>query len=335
MQEMARPHKPWYRKQTKQWYVELDGKQHPLGPDKQEAMRLCHEVLASRPKLPNNRVVVILDKFLEWTQAYRSPKTYRWYRDFLQAFADDHPSLTLRDLKPYHVEEWASRGKAKRGKITAMKTALNWAVRQGHIESSPIAHMERPEAGSRAETLTPEEFEKVLAHVKDSQFRELLEFSWEAGVRPQESKAIEARYLDPTKACCIIPAGEVKGKRRTRVVYLTEKALAILKRLAKKYPNGKVFRNRRGNEWTADAVRCRFKRLEAKVGKRYCQYMFRHTWITRKLIAGVDSHVVAKLAGHTDTKMLDRVYSHIADDYEFMLREARKESRLSNGEDEK
>jgi hypothetical protein len=102
----------------------------------------------------------------------------------------------VRDLKPHHVKKW-SNGKSKRGKVVAMKGALNWAAGQGYIPYSPIA---------------------------------------------------------------------------------------------KANPEGKLFRNTRGQPWTANAVRCRFRRLEDKVGRRWTQSGFRHTWIARKLAAGVDSH---------------------------------------------
>ena len=39
----------------------------------------------------------------------------------------------------------------------------------------------------------------------------------------------------------------------------------------------------------------------------------------------MDSHIVAKLSGHSDTRMLDQVYSHAAEDYAFMLQEAQKD----------
>ena len=51
--------------------------------------------------------------------------------------------------------------------------------------------------------------------------------------------------------------------------------------------------------------------------------------MTRKLRAGVDSHVVAALVGHKDTKMIDSVYSHVADDHEFMLDAAKKNIRTT------
>ena len=35
--------------------------------------------------------------------------------------------------------------------------------------------------------------------------------------------------------------------------------------------------------------------------------------------------MVAALVGHKDTKMIDAVYSHVADDHRFMLAEAKKD----------
>lgn len=62
-----------------------------------------------------------------------------------------------------------------------------------------------------------------------------------------------------------------------------------------------------------------------KYGKRFNMYAFRRTFITRKIVAGVDSHVVAKLAGHQSTAMVDKHYSQVASDHEFMLKEAMRD----------
>jgi len=66
--------------------------------------------------------------------------------------------------------------------------------------------------------------------------------------------------------------------------------------------------------------------LEDKVGRRLHQYALRHSRITDWLLAGVDSHTVAKLAGHRSTHMLDKTYSHVADDYEYMLDKAKQQT---------
>ena len=60
---------------------------------------------------------------------------------------------------------------------------------------------------------------------------------------------------------------------------------------------------------------------------RFRQYDFRHCFVTRKFRAGVDSHVVAALIGHKDTKMIETVYSHVADECNFMLEQAQKENK--------
>ncbi len=51
---------------------------------------------------------------------------------------------------------------------------------------------------------------------------------------------------------------------------------------------------------------------------------FRHGFVTRSLKAGIDSHTVAKLAGHQDTRMIDKVYSHVSDDSDYMLKQAQR-----------
>ena len=73
-------------------------------------------------------------------------------------------------------------------------------------------------------------------------------------------------------------------------------------------------------------ARLRLVATEARpYAKRHRQYDLRHTFVIRKLKAGVDSHLVAALTGHRDTKMIDKVYSHVADDHQFMLEQAKKE----------
>ena len=78
-------------------------------------------------------------------------------------------------------------------------------------------------------------------------------------------------------------------------------------------------------ELRSKAKRVLIAREAKQYAKRFRQYDLRHSFVTRKLRAGVDSHVVAALVGHKDTKMIDTVYSHVADDHKFMLDAAKKE----------
>src|SRR4051794_20671873 len=58
-------------------------------------------------------------------------------------------------------------------------------------------------------------------------------------------------------------ADEAKGRKHTRTVYFpTERGMAVVTRRCEQFPCGPVFRNKIGNKWTANAVKCRFEDIE-------------------------------------------------------------------------
>lgn len=316
------PHfpKPWWRSERNAWFVQVDGKQVNLGPDKDAAFDRYHELMR-RPKkvrAASGSVLAVVDAFLDWCEKHRAEDTYLWYKQRLQVFAEHIPShLACSGLKPFHVLEWVDAMEGvtdgtKRNYCRSVQRAMRWAEQQGYIDRSPIAHLEKPKAGKRDDFATQAEFDAMLEKVRDREFRELLITTWETGCRPQESLRVEARHVDLENRRWVLPPAESKGKQIARVVYLSDKAFAITQRLALKYPQGKLFRNTRGKAWTTDAVNCRFATLKKKLGKRYCLYLLRHAWATRALERGLDSLTVAVLLGHSDPSTLARVYQHLA-----------------------
>src|SRR6185369_3282067 len=94
-----------------------------------------------------------------------------------------------------------------------------------------------------------------------------LEFSWETGARPQETVRVEARYVNLSRGRVEIPPSQAKGKKRWRIIYLTERAEEIVRRLMLKHPDGKLFRTIDGTPWRGCAINCRFTRLQAALGR--------------------------------------------------------------------
>ena len=84
----------------------------------------------------------------------------------LQELRRKHPQLPIEELRPHHVEKWAGlphlARTSRRNLMRAVKRALKWAVIQGYLESSPIAHMEVPGGEAREVYVPPEEFTKLL-----------------------------------------------------------------------------------------------------------------------------------------------------------------------------
>lgn len=328
---MAHFPKPWFRAANKKWYVQLHGKQHDLGTDREEAFRLYHELMrhpSGTIQVTSQSVVGIIDLFLDWCQANRATGTYHWYQQRAQSFAKTVPTkLLAEDLRSYHLEAWLARHRGwnpgmRRGALLAIQRAMNWAVKMGHLDRSPLVGLEKPPPGRRELVIEPADFIKLLAHVRDQEFEDLLTVAWECGSRAQEILRVEASHIDLAHQRWVLPLLKSKGKKRNCVVYLTPKALIIIKRLMLKHPNGPLFRNSQGVPWTPYAISCRFTRLKKKLGVKYCLTNFRHSWVTRKLKAGVNAVTVAILANHVDTTMISRVYQHITQDPAYLIKAA-------------
>jgi integrase len=316
------PHfpKPFFRSARQCWFVEIDGKQTKLCPDRHEALRLYGELMAKprAAKLASDSIAVLMDIFLDWTEQHRPGRTYEWYRERCQGFLDAIPAtLTIRELKPFYVQQWVDTHRwndgMKRGAMIAVKRAFNWLAKQGHIDRSPITGLELPPQGHRERVITPDEYKSILARYEGDPFADLLELAWDTGARAQELWKLEARHVQG--AAWVFPAKEAKGKRRPRIIHLTDKALAITQRLMMKYPTGKLLRNEDGVPWTRHAVSCRFLRLKKKIGEKLCLTNFRHTFCSHALMNGVDGVVVSKLMGHTSTRMIETVYGHLTAEF--------------------
>jgi integrase len=327
------PHypKPFHRADRDLWYVQIRGKQHNLGRDKDDAFRRYHQLMQAPEPVESTLAVGIIDGFLEWTREHRAARTYDWYKAHLQSFINSlvNKQIATDELRPFHVQQWADAHSSwgpsyRRGAIIAVQRAFLWAEKLGHIDKSPIRYIEKPKAERRDNPVTPEVYAEMLSHIKDQPFRDLVDFCWATGCRPQEARHIEPRHVNLGLARVEIPPEEAKGKKRWRVIHLTETALGIIRRLMMKWKDGKLFRNTDGNPWKAFAICCRFGRLKEKLGKRFAAYDFRHGFASRLLRNGADPITVAALLGHVDATMLCKNYEHISNDATHLQNELRK-----------
>lgn len=316
---MGRALKPWKRKDRGWWYVEVDGKQVRLSKVKSEAEEMVKQI--KRDRILNKShspvtVIELLDRYLTWCETNRAAKTLRWYKDFLRDFTEfDRAAARMpaSELKPIHVTEWADSrewsNSSRRGAMIAIQRAYNWAVRQEIIDRSPIGTLEKPQAGRRETPAKKADLDELLNACRKQQYKDLLVFAYETGARPQEIRKLEAKHYVTGLDAFVIPVSEAKGKKRARVIHLTDKAREIVERLNR--PDGPILRNAHGKPWTSSAINCLMRRLAEKTGKKHACYDLRHGRATELLEAGVDHLTVSAILGHVDSSTLARVYSHI------------------------
>lgn len=320
---------PWFRPSRNTWYATIDGVQKNLRTaDRQAAYDRWHELMANGEKEvvegEGLLVVDLLALFAEHYEKHHKPSTYDWYRGMLESFIAAIPkSLAVGDLKPYHVSRWLdghdgwSNG-TRRGAVTAVKRAFQWAVNEGYLDRSPVARVPKPPEGRRETILTEEQRKLILAESSDREFRDFLTLLMETGARPQEVRQVEVRHVDLQNGLWVFPPDEHKTGGRTgrpRVVYLTPVALKLTKRNLARVSEGPLLRNSEGKPWTKEAVRSRLRRLRMRLKTQLpsdlCCYNFRHSYATAAIERGVDPITLAELMGHRDATMVARVYQHI------------------------
>lgn len=323
---------PWFRAQNKTWYVQVAGQQRNLGKDKAEAFRCWHKLKGQQPESTprgNHRVREVLDDYWGWLKANRAEETCNGRKSVLKSFGEFVPArMRIMDLQPLHVQKWldktypACRSTRRNTLITWIKTACNWAVQMGYASANPIAMMEKPTPEVRQEFVPADQWPKLIAACTDQAFRDYVVMILAAGARPQEMRKFEAQHFDGSRL--ILPIVSSKGKKRSRVVYLPPEPLAIVQRLVTEYPDGKLFRNRRGTPWDKNSIRCRFRRLKRIMEMpKLCATTLRHSYCHHRLTSKQDSLTVAKLMGHVDTRMVATRYGHL-EDTEYLAGEAKR-----------
>lgn len=274
---MSRPRKPWYRKSKKRWFVEINGKQVNLGPDKEEAFRQFHKLMSEPlPELkapPTSQISLpeIADHFLSWVQRHRAEETYLWYQYRLERLCQLYPTMQAEQMRPFHIEDWVNRYDfsitSRRNYMRAAKRCFKWAKKQGYLESNPIEDLEVPSAEEREVLVELDEFEVLKSYTRNRSLLDLIVVTWETGCRPQELLKVEARHVDQKHQRWVFHKSESKGKRISRVVYMSNDAMAICRRLCLAHPSGPLFRNTSGKPWTTDAVNCGFTAVQMRMGK--------------------------------------------------------------------
>jgi hypothetical protein len=182
-----RPTSPWYRKSKDKWYVEVGGKQPPLGrhpesapPPKKgrngwnvppEIMTAYHRLMAADPanvpKPDAVRICSVCDLFLEWSAKHHKPDTYSWCNYFLQDFCEKYGLLPAAEVKPLHITRWLDSHEkwsgGQRNAVVCVKRVFNWAHAEGLIASNPLVNVRKPRQKARTRIVTPAERKEILA----------------------------------------------------------------------------------------------------------------------------------------------------------------------------
>lgn len=332
--------KLWYRQFDDSWYVtvreggrQVQKKLVKGKGNKKSAERRFHRLMldSGKRRLPRDVSFGELGNLFLDACEEENPKSLDWYKHFLQSFVDAYKG-TVRGLKPGHVRAWLRKNawsqSTQRQAIVAVKRVVNWAFDEGHIRRKPLRKLKRP-AMKRRETLISKADHKAIIKSTDAAFADFAVALRATGARPGEIRSVTAAMVNLDAGIWVLPDHKTAAKTgRPRIIYLTPAMVALTKKLVAKNPSGPLFRNRHGKPWTSNAIRCRMRRLRAKLDlpEGTVAYSYRHSFATDSLERGIPVADVAQLLGHVDLKQL-QTYGHLDQRTQHMRQAAAKAVR--------
>lgn len=308
--------KPFWKASHQCWYVKIKGVQTRLDPDEKIAHKMWHQLQGrTRATGADTLLLELISEFLAMDKRKSATSTHEWYKSHLKSFHEHVGRIKAMDLKPIDVERWLAKrypdtnnGSTLHQAMRPIVRVMNWAAGAGLIAHNPLKSMKKPRPTTRDVDLTPEQYEVLLAAIEGDTLRDIVEVMWNTGCRPQEARVVEAKNVGDR--CWSWPKS-APGKFSGRTVLLNERAWEITQRLQAQYPTGPLFRNRLGNGWTKDAFAKRLRQLSAEVGVRVVPYSLRVGFATNSVVRGTDVLSLATLMGHTDLRMLNKVYAKV------------------------
>ena len=230
--------------------------------------------------------------------------------------------LTTDRLTRWHrklVAEPALLSKATANReLTNLKAGLNYAFEHGRVHDDLSWRRVKPFKGvdvARQDALSPAEVTRLInASDPASGFRNVLRALVVSGCRYGEICAL--RVGDFQRGRIVIRTSK-SGKPRD--VRLTDDAVAFFTQLTAGRPSGEtmLLRGADGKPWgkshQARLMRaaCKAARITPAVGV----HALRHTWASQAVMGGMPLMLVAENLGHSGTKMVEKHYAHLVEDY--------------------
>jgi integrase len=308
-------------------------------------------------------VADVVKDYLTWTEKHRRPTTAREWRYMAQAHIlpalgkVEVAKLTTARLRQWHegLAEQPGRLRTRPGdqqryrkqngdpdavrarratanrNLTVLKAALNHVWQSGKLAGSDEAWRKvKPFRGAdaaRVRYLQIDECTRLL-NACEPDFRRLVRGALVTGARYGELCRTDVRDFNRDSASLLVREG--KGGN-PRWIPLDDEAAAFLTGITVgRAPKEPLFTRTDGRRWNKSQQRrplmeaCRAARIEPAIGF----HILRHTWASLRIMAGLPLMVAAQVLGHSDTRMVEKHYGHLAQSF---IRQAVRDTALHLG----
>lgn len=197
--------------------------------------------------------------------------------------------------------------------LASFKAALNKALNDRLVATDAAWKTVTPfpRSGKRREHFLTLDERRALLDACPADLRDLVQALLLTACRPGEIAAATVGDFDRKAGTLALD-----GKTGRRLVSLSSAAIKFFTEASKdKIGNAPLVARADGSAWNKDAWKKVFGRAvtAAKLPDDVVLYSVRHTAISEMICSGIDSFIVARLAG-TSTAMIDKHYGHLRHD---------------------
>ena len=313
-------------------------------PTQAAAVKALKELLDTHAHLDPTAPQTLAGYLTRWLRSTRDnvePRTFDSYKGTLERHVIPYlGSRNLEDLKPMHLQGLLDHlaedvsPKTSNYTRTVLNIALNEAVRWQVLNRNPVVSTRRKKTVTRQATIwRPDQIRTFLDNSRPHRLHALFYVLFATGLRHGEllgltwddvdEDSITVRRTVSTRSGQVVE-GKPKSAAGRRVVAIdpgTHQVLELHRSrqrteletlgMTEDQTPVRVFTNRLGNTLDASNVTTIWHRLQAEAGlPRARLHDGRHMHLSMLVAKGIDIRTVADRAGHSDSVLTLRLYSH-------------------------
>lgn len=288
------------------------------------------------------------DWFSLWLDEYKKPRvktgTYETYRQYHKSLISPYiGKIPISDISCVDIQFLFNRLAEKGYSASTIKIVsvlsggcMKRAMLNGMIENNPVSAAILPvlPPPQKRNALTKEQQSLFFEYSKNSRLYNFFAVMLRTGLRSGEIRGLKysdidfnenvihvrrtLKYIDGRGYFEDMP----KTRSSLRDIPLTADLTSLLcsKKIPKRKLNEYIFKNRNGNPLGRDSVQDEIDSIVRQINKngynfeRITPHIFRHTFATRAIEAGMPPQVLKSILGHSSLAMTMDLYSHVMPD---------------------
>jgi integrase len=325
---------PYYLASRKSWYIKIEGangkrSQRKIGDTKKEAKKYLEALRKEQNRATSAGGMMLVDLVDQWVgwqlvRVDRGEVTSSWLSrrmSMVTRMLVDFKELHCGELKPFMLLDWTAKqgwkANTERMLLGVVNQVYKWGIKHKRISENPIDGIDMPSATRSEGCVTDDQHRQIMVKCgldkRTRPLRPFLILLRNSGCRPGELQQLIASQVSGD--CSTITLTKHKSSKKTgaKTVYLSPCGQTVLS-ILRSVRSDVLLLNGKGQPWTRNAIRIRFRRLRESLGlpADIVAYSYRHAFATRAIVAGVDIATVAELLGHSSTDMIAKHYGHLA-----------------------